>query len=76
MGLLVSVLEYDIEHNEIDFDLAVNLCTIIFATTIALMGFTILRYNSLLIWLKIRKEIRENETFYSSGYLKNKKVFS
>lgn len=57
LGVLITVVEYDLEYDERNKESAKSLCYIITATSIALIVLTWLRFHAYIDWEKARKNL-------------------
>ena len=67
MGVILTVIEYDLEYDERNEEIARVICWIIFLSSIFLAFLTMMRYQAKLEWLKSRKSISDKETLFTSG---------
>lgn len=67
MGVILTVIEYDLEYEERNEEIARVICWIIFLSSIFLAFLTMMRYQAKLEWLKSRKSISDKETLLTSG---------
>ncbi|KRX06937.1 hypothetical protein PPERSA_07100 [Pseudocohnilembus persalinus] len=69
LGVIITVVEYDLEFDERNKNMAQTLCYFISATSVALIVLTWLRFHAFIDWQKARQIYGQKENIFTTGLI-------